>query len=1672
MANLRTLIDLAGRSDGVTKRELEEIAKGGAAAEKVFRKLDDAANRVPRGLKVIDATAASLRGTLDGVTSRIGPLGAALKNIGPTATILTGVGVAATAAGIGLDRMARTSADNAGKIVDVADATGVATTTIQAYRLAAAGVGLTNEQVDASFEKFAKNVGDLELGTGKLSAKLKNLDPDFLRLVQSGGSIEEQFDLVLGRIRELPTEAERAALATAAFGAEGAKLALVGGTVAELTAKYGDLGALVGDDVVRAADDAGDALDEATAILRQQVGALLTEAAPAILGYEKTWVEAGTRVVAKLHDVLQAIGLINRSVDENVADLTRKRAAAQAELDKLNTDAGRGFDTTAAAARRADLQAQIDAYNSIIAAVERKAKREADAAKKTADARARDLELQRGEHAERAAQGQHLRDQDAARKKAASEATAARERALAQAERAAAETIKFEERAARAGVEGVQRVELEREQAIAVQARLLAEGAITEEDFARRRVAINIEAEAAITEAQAEETDKREQLREQAIRAAEQLREEAEERAREAGRQFVEDHQSIAAAGALFGFSRDQLAELFKGGTADAEEFAENFRAIMDDMFGEVGTLGRDAWNDFFVHGEVSAEAFWEQFKSIAADALFDLATQQIILPIVAQVVGAVGVGGGEAPAGGGGGGAFGQAVGIFQHGQQLYSLGTTLVGGFGDLVGSIGGLTGGISGLTSATAGATAAIETVGFTGVSGAAGFTGAVAPGAASFGTTGASTAATGAGIGASIGGAATTAGILLAVMGAIQGIQTGVGASKARDSFFNTTDAKQFIRESNGPLFEGIFELTGVIGGLLQVFSGGGLFELLSTGSFGFGRNAQLNAALDGKFTGADVSAFLTDPISYIPALFAVPPTKGTALRKSFEEFVEKDGAALGFFGRNSGTFARGIGQTGSLEHGGPEFLTPRQRAILGGGARGIQDELGIDIVDALNLFGDRIEDALDLTLEDSRLTTALVTLFRARVGGRAGSEETRVPGLRADVLGSAFAEGASAEEVGEIAEEGILAIGRLQLQLERLQQFVASPDNDIAWEDLRDTIAGIGIVAGGEVAQGVDKAAIALRELDRVGFENLKVEDITNKIAAANAEAAAFGGGLRDAFITGLFDANLDTKAFTEALFDQVEADFQQLIGELSFDTLINDRFRGDILGPLLQTFQTTQADLDAGKLTRTEVDEARAAALREARDAAETLKPFFAEMVDAGRELAGVFGDVADSAGDAAAAMREGFEQSIDRGILEILDPELAARLDQEAVARQRLHDARELGADLTKVYRLNELERTAIVERAAAERTQIEERRAEQIARITDSFFDSVERGLESVRDVVIAETASPSSPLAPTVTFRNAQARLDELLARAAAGDAAALEDLPGAFADAKAIAQQLYGSTEAFFDFFTPALDAMKAIGALEAESFDLSEDARAEIAAIEAESSAQLATAERHHEEAMAIYQAMLDALLIDEHGREKGTLEGDHIVRGVPGEPVDDRTTAGRYGLGSTEQRNLQSVLAGATPGGDIARALVAMLEAGGGFDETEYGRLLKAMFAGARSRDGQEDVIEAVLGKITNPSTFQPVLGFRDEGGFEVRGRGGFDTVPVSFNASPGEHVYVTTGNLTRTMRDLGDAIVAGDQREQSLLRGLTRTVESLDRRMARLESITELRQHQPKVST
>lgn len=352
---------------GAVRAELEA---GAASFERDMRKAERALNT--SGAKMNRALAKVERG-FNKVERSVRSVGRRMFNV------RTVVGTLAGSAGLGL--LLKNSLDTADSIAKTADATGVATDTLQEYRFAANLAAVEQASLDSGLKAFTKRLGEARAGTGTLVEFLKKYDTGLLRAIEATDSTEEALQLLFDRMASFENQADRAALSAAAFGrtagVDMTNLVRDGAAaLAEARQEAHDLGAVLGEDTLRQAERAKDELFKVGEVMRTRFTAAMLGALPLIQSVaDKIGLiaERGGAVIQFLANI-ENVTVLEEALRRRQSALDDV-AAAQDRLVKAVKDeatahgVARGAAATRVAAAREDLVNELNTLKEVQAQV-------------------------------------------------------------------------------------------------------------------------------------------------------------------------------------------------------------------------------------------------------------------------------------------------------------------------------------------------------------------------------------------------------------------------------------------------------------------------------------------------------------------------------------------------------------------------------------------------------------------------------------------------------------------------------------------------------------------------------------------------------------------------------------------------------------------------------------------------------------------------------------------------------------------------------------------------------------------------------------------------------------------------------------------------------------------------------------------------------------------------------------------------------------------------------------------------------------------------------------------------------------------------------------------------------------------------------------------------------
>lgn len=289
----------------------------------------------------------SITGAVTGVTGKIMGIGAALG-------MYAGVSQIKESFGGWLDK--------AGEIGDMAKQLGMSASALQELQWAAKMSDVDLEAFTQGINVMNRNLGQARLGTGALKTWLDKQPASFRKAVLGAKSTSDAFELVIGAIHAMPSEADKAALATAAFGRGGLTMVRMASEgvpgLRKLRAEMVKLGVITQEQA-----DAADNLQHSQIRLKQAIegvknqvyGGLLKVLQP-IIDKMTAWVTANQAWIAsKLNDAIQGVVDVAR-------DLWRW-------IDK-NKDAIRQFAGTSFEKMKDAVKTIRDHWDGILTAVE------------------------------------------------------------------------------------------------------------------------------------------------------------------------------------------------------------------------------------------------------------------------------------------------------------------------------------------------------------------------------------------------------------------------------------------------------------------------------------------------------------------------------------------------------------------------------------------------------------------------------------------------------------------------------------------------------------------------------------------------------------------------------------------------------------------------------------------------------------------------------------------------------------------------------------------------------------------------------------------------------------------------------------------------------------------------------------------------------------------------------------------------------------------------------------------------------------------------------------------------------------------------------------------------------------------------------------------------------
>jgi len=203
-----------------------------------------------------------------------------------SAKLAVGLGVAGVASAAAFSLIAKRALDSADAIGKTASRVGLLTGELQQMRFAFGEAGVAAEAVDSGLLNFVKRLGKAREGIGALAGGLKGSNLELLETIKNTNSTSEALRVVFDAMGAAKDQAEKLAIADAAFGGAGLKMtaAFNDGTDAFLAATQAasDLGLILSDEAVRGAEAANDAIGKVVQVIQTMTGEIVGALAPTL----------------------------------------------------------------------------------------------------------------------------------------------------------------------------------------------------------------------------------------------------------------------------------------------------------------------------------------------------------------------------------------------------------------------------------------------------------------------------------------------------------------------------------------------------------------------------------------------------------------------------------------------------------------------------------------------------------------------------------------------------------------------------------------------------------------------------------------------------------------------------------------------------------------------------------------------------------------------------------------------------------------------------------------------------------------------------------------------------------------------------------------------------------------------------------------------------------------------------------------------------------------------------------------------------------------------------------------------------------------------------------------------------------------------------------------------
>lgn len=189
---------------------------------------------------------------------------------------------------------AKRALDYTASLGEVAQQLGVTTRDLQVYRYVAQNVGIEQAEMDKGLQRLTFTMGQAADGSKKQVAAFKELGPAVEAAVASGASAGEVLPLMADAFAKVENSAKRARLEREFFGKSGQQMDTLlsqgGQVLRDYAAEAERLGLILGDDLIKKADDASDRLGVLAKVMEVRFAKAVTENSDGVLAFADTFI--------------------------------------------------------------------------------------------------------------------------------------------------------------------------------------------------------------------------------------------------------------------------------------------------------------------------------------------------------------------------------------------------------------------------------------------------------------------------------------------------------------------------------------------------------------------------------------------------------------------------------------------------------------------------------------------------------------------------------------------------------------------------------------------------------------------------------------------------------------------------------------------------------------------------------------------------------------------------------------------------------------------------------------------------------------------------------------------------------------------------------------------------------------------------------------------------------------------------------------------------------------------------------------------------------------------------------------------------------------------------------------------------------------------------------------